>query len=154
MKSLTAPTDRHTLRTGSKSPYLRINAKEVTLKKPFSLRIQGLRSALAPAVIVATCLVLAWALSLLSASVGTDWNNRLNDAFFRVRYALKGPEQIIPSVAHVDLTDSMVEELGMKGGDRRDFARLVGVLAKAGVSSIIFDIIFPERGARPGTRRS
>lgn len=112
--------------------------------------MKGIRTALAPAVIVATSLVLAWALSLLSASAGTDWNNRLNDAFFRLRYALKGPEQILPSVAHVDLTDSIVEELGMKGGDRRDFARLVNVLAKAGVSSIIFDIIFPERGAPAG----
>jgi adenylate cyclase len=110
----------------------------------------GLRSARVPALVVAASLALAWALSLLSASVGTDWNNRLNDSFFRLRYALKGPEKIVPSIAHVDLTDSIVEELGMKGGDRRDFARLVNVLGRAGASSIIFDIVFPEPGAPAG----
>jgi adenylate cyclase len=112
--------------------------------------VKGIRSALAPAVIVVTSLALAWALSLLSASVGTDWNSRLNDVFFRLRYALKGPEKILPSIAHVDLTDSIVDELRMKGGDRQNFARLVNVLSKAGASSIIFDIIFPDTGTPKG----
>jgi len=114
------------------------------------MRLHGLRSALAPAVIVAASLALAWALSLLSAFVGSDWDNRLNDSFFRLRYALKGPEKILPSIAHVDLTDSIEGELGMKVGDRRDFARLVNVLSKAGASSIIFDIWFPEPGTPSG----
>src|SRR5208337_3576154 len=104
--------------------------------------MKGIRSALAPAIIVVASLALAWALSVLSASVGSDWNNRLNDSFFRLRYALKGPEKILPSIAHVDLTDSIVEEIGMKGGDRLDFARLVNVLSKAGAASIMFDIVF------------
>jgi adenylate cyclase len=112
--------------------------------------VKGIRSALAPAVIVVASLALAWALSVLSASVGTDWNNRLNDSFFRLRYALKGPQKILPSIAHVDLTDSIVEEIGMKGGDRQDFARLVNVLSKAGAASIMFDIVFPDAGAPAG----
>ena len=109
-----------------------------------------IRSAPAPAVIVAASLALAWVLSLLSTSAGFDWNSRLDDSFFRLRYALQGPQKMASSIAHVDVTDSMVEELGMKGGDRTDFGRLVDVLSRAGVSSIVFDIMFPQPGTPAG----
>ena len=79
-----------------------------------------------------------------------DWNNRLNDLFFQLRYRLRGPEKVLPSISHVDLSDSEFRTLGMKGGDRSDFARLVKVLSHAGASSIIFDIIFPEQGQPQG----
>jgi adenylate cyclase len=63
---------------------------------------------------------------------------------------MHGPEKVLPSISHVDLSDAEVTSLGMKGGDREDFARLVKVLSAAGASSIVFDIIFPERGERTG----
>ena len=67
-----------------------------------------------------------------------------------MRYRLRGHEKVLPSVSHVDLSDSEVRALGMKGGDRRDFARLVKVLANAHASSIVFDIVFPEQGQPQG----
>ncbi len=112
--------------------------------------MKRIRFAPAPAVIVAASLALAWALSLLSASGGFDWNSRLDDSFFRLRYALRGPQKMASSIAHVDVTDSMVEKLGMKGGDRTDFGRHVDVLSRAGASSIVFDIIFPQPGTPAG----
>jgi adenylate cyclase len=102
------------------------------------------------ALIIAASLGLAWALSLAAAGIRGDWNNRLNDLFFQLRYRLRGPEKVLPSIGHVDLSDSELRSLGMKGGDRRDFARLVKVLSNAGASSVIFDIIFPEQGEPEG----
>ena len=93
---------------------------------------------------------LGWGLYALASTLGTNWDNRLNDASLRLRYALKGREKVLPSVAHVDLTDAIVEQLGMKGGDRSYFARLVNVLSNAGAASIIFDITFPESGTPSG----
>jgi len=52
------------------------------------------------------------------------------------------------SIVHADLTDSV--EQGMKAGDRRDFARLVRALSRAGVSSILLDIRFPASGTPDG----
>ena len=54
------------------------------------------------------------------------------------------------SIVHADLTDSMVEQLGMKGGDRRPFADLVNVLSEAGASAVLFDIVFPSAGTPEG----
>jgi adenylate cyclase len=102
------------------------------------------------ALIVAISLVLGWVIVLTASAVRGDWNNRLNDAFFRLRFAIKGPERMLPGIGHVDLTDSIVHELGMKGGDRRDFARLVKVLSQAGAASITFDIVFPDPGSPDG----
>jgi adenylate cyclase len=93
-------------------------------------------------------LILSWALSLLAVSAGRDWNARVNDSLFLLRHALRGSEKVQRSIAHADLTDSV--ELGMKVGDRRDFARLVKVLSRAGVSSIIFDIRFSAPGTPDG----
>ncbi len=104
------------------------------------------RGPLVPALIVAACLVVGWGASFLGLAAGRSWDARPDDAFFRLRYSLRGPEQVLPSIAHVDLTDAMERQLGMKGGDRAVFARLVRVLANAGASSIVFDIIFPQRG--------
>jgi adenylate cyclase len=103
--------------------------------------------ALVPAGIVAACLVVGWGASLISLSAGRSWDGRPGDAFFRLRYALRGPERVLPAIAHVDLTDAMERELSLKGGDRRVFARLVRVLGQAGASSVVFDIIFPQRGS-------
>jgi adenylate cyclase len=108
------------------------------------------RTRLTLALIVAASLGLAWALSLAAAGIRGDWNNRLNDIFFQLRYRLRGPEKVLPSIIHVDLSDSELRTLGMKGGDRRDFARLVKVLSNAGASSIVFDINFPEQGQAEG----
>lgn len=108
------------------------------------------RSALALALIVVISLALAWVLALTAAATRGDWNNRPNDAFFRLRYLIKGPERVSAAVGHVDLTDSIVRELGMKVGERRDFGRLVKVLSKANAASIVFDIVFPEPGSPEG----
>lgn len=105
---------------------------------------------MAVACIVVLCFLAAWGLSALAACLGSDWNSRLDDSFFRLRYAVKGPEKTLSSIAHVDLTDSAVEELKMKSGDRSDFARLVQVLSKAGAATIIFDIYFPDPLAPAG----
>ena len=108
------------------------------------------RAGLSLGIIVAASLGIAWALSLAAAGIRGDWNNRLNDLFFQLRYRLRGHEKVLPSISHVDLSDSEVRALGMKGGDRRDFARLVKVLANAHASSIVFDIVFPEQGQPQG----
>jgi adenylate cyclase len=100
--------------------------------------------------IVAASLIIAWGISLAAAGIRGDWNNRLNDLFFQLRYRLRGPEKVLPSISHVDLSDAEVRSLGMKGGDRGDFARLVNVLSTAGASAIVFDIIFPEQGEPSG----
>jgi len=99
---------------------------------------------------VVVCLGLAWAIALGAAGIRGDWNNRLNDLFFQLRYRLRGTEKIIPSIGHVDLSDSELRALALKSGDRRDFARLVKVLSTAGAASIIFDINFPEQGLTDG----
>jgi adenylate cyclase len=108
------------------------------------------RAAITIAVIVLAGLIFAWALSLAASSMGRDWNNSIDDLLFRLRYALRGPEKMQRSIVHVDLTDSIVEELGLSVGDRKDFARLVRVLSKAGVSSIVLDEMFPAAGTRDG----
>jgi adenylate cyclase len=108
---------------------------------------------LALALIVAVSLAFAWALALAAAALHHDWNNRLNDGFFRLRYRIKGPEQILPAIGHVDLTDSVERELGMKGGERKDFARLVKILSVAGAGSIVFDIVFAEPGSPGGDQQ-
>lgn len=110
----------------------------------------GFRSAAGSALIIASSLILAWVLSLAASSAGRDWNARVDDSLFRLRYVILGPEKIERSIAHVDLTDSVVDELGIVNGDRRDFARLVRVLDGAGVSAILFDIIFPSNGSPQG----
>jgi adenylate cyclase len=108
------------------------------------------RSAAGIAAVTAGALALAWLLTLLAAGAGADWNSRPNDSLFRLRHALRGTQKIQRTILHVDLTDSMVEELGMHGTERRDFARLVKVLSAAGASSILFDIVFPAAGTPAG----
>jgi hypothetical protein len=82
------------------------------------------RTGLTLGIIVALSLLLAWVLTLAAAGIRGDWNNRLNDLFFQLRYRLRGAEKILPSISHVDLSDSELSNLDMKSGDRRDFARL------------------------------
>ena len=62
---------------------------------------------MALALIVAASLALAWALGLAAAGLRGDWNNRLNDMFFRLRWLVRGPEPVLPTIAHVDFTDSI-----------------------------------------------
>ena len=56
----------------------------------------------------------------------------------------------MPDIVNIDLTDEIVDELAMKGGDRSDFARLVGVVSDAGAASLLFDIVFPGHGDLAG----
>jgi len=79
-----------------------------------------------------------------------DWNDRLNDLFFQLRYRVCGPEPVLPSLSSIDLTDTEVRALGIRTGEREVFARLVGVLSRAGASAIVFDIIFPDPGQPEG----
>ncbi len=102
------------------------------------------RSASALALIAALSLVFAWALGLTAAALRGDWNNRLDDMFFRLRYQINGPERVLPGIAHVDFTDSIERELDAKGAERRAFARLVEVLSAAGAASIIVDVRFRQ----------
>ncbi len=120
-------------------------------QKPFGSNTK-LPAVLPPAVIIFGLFAVAWALFAIASPFFQDWNNRLNDSLFRLRYRVHGPEQMIPSIGFVDLTDEAVHELRMKGRDRQDFGRLVKVLSNAGVGSIVFDIIFPEEGLPEGDR--
>jgi adenylate cyclase len=106
--------------------------------------------AVAAGVIIVGALAAAWALSLAAAAVRGDWNDRLNDLFFRLRYVVRGPEQVLPSISSIDFTDAEVRALDMRTGDRRAFARLVEVLSRSAASSIVFDIIFPDQGQPEG----
>jgi adenylate cyclase len=90
--------------------------------------------------------------SLAGGLLRGDWNDRVNDGLFRLRRAVMGPQRVIPTVAHVDLTDAGARELALKGGDRSAFARLVRVLSAAGARGIVFDIIFPEAGLADADR--
>ena len=93
--------------------------------------------------------MVGWGASLAASALGRSWDSRPDDAFFRLRYRSHGHENVLPTIAHVDLTDSVTRELGMKGGDRQVYARLVNVLSRAGAASAIFDIIFPLEGTTP-----
>lgn len=95
---------------------------------------------------------MAWALALAASGIRGNWDDRLDDLFFQLRYRIRGPEKTLPSIVHVDLSDSEVQALGMRGGDRRAFAELTRIASGAGASSIIFDIIFPESGEPEGDR--
>jgi adenylate cyclase len=99
---------------------------------------------------VAACVAAAWGLALAGSLVRGDWNNRVNDLFFMLRLGLRGPEKSVPSIGYVQLADSDVQDLGMKGGDRSPYARLVNVLRDAGAASVTFDIQFPEHGEPAG----
>jgi adenylate cyclase len=108
------------------------------------------RPAAATGLIVVGALAAAWALALTAAAIRGNWNDRLNDLFFQLRYLARGPETVLPTINSIDFTDAEIRALGMKSGDRRAFARLVDVLSRAGASSIVFDIIFPDPGQADG----
>ena len=87
---------------------------------------------------------------MLAGSLGENWDDKLGDVFFRLRSSILGPERTLPDIVNIDLTDEIVDELAMKGGDRSDFARLVGVVSDAGAASLLFDIVFPGHGDLAG----
>jgi adenylate cyclase len=101
---------------------------------------------------VAASLCLAWAVTLGAAGIRGDWNGRLNDLFFRLRYLLRGPESVLPSIEEVVLGDAEVQALGLRGGDRGIFARLLRVASSAGAAEVTFDIVFPEPGDAAGDK--
>ena len=77
-------------------------------------------------------------------SLFEDWNNQINDGLFRLRYRLRGREEVYPYIAHIDLNDSMARHLQFSVWDRNRFGRLLTVLADTYVEAVAFDILFPE----------
>lgn len=110
------------------------------------------KASLVLGLIVASSIGLAWILALAASGIRGNWDDRLDDLFFQLRYRIRGPEKTLPSIVHVDLSDSEVQALGMRGGDRRAFAELTRIASEAGASSIIFDVIFPENGEPQGDK--
>ncbi|MBN1834915.1 MAG: adenylate/guanylate cyclase domain-containing protein [Spirochaetales bacterium] len=93
---------------------------------------------------IAAAFVLAHLLALLFPALFEEWNGQINDSLFRLRYRVKGPEQVYPYLGHVDITDSMARRLQLSVGDRERFGRVLRVLADAYAGAVVFDIIFPE----------
>jgi adenylate cyclase len=106
-------------------------------------------SRIAAAIVIAS-FTAAWALALAAVGLGRDWNARLDDLAFQLRWHLRGTEPIERSIAIVDIGDADVAALAMRMADRAPYARLVRVLDAAGASSIIFDIVFPADGEPAG----
>lgn len=94
--------------------------------------------------LIAAAFVLAHLLAFLFPCLFEEWNSKINDSLFRLRYRLKGTEQIYPYIAHVDITDSMARRLELSVWDRQRFGRLLRLLADAYTEAVIFDILFPE----------
>jgi adenylate cyclase len=97
--------------------------------------------------VVGLGLALAWMLVLAFGYGRTSLDNGINDALMELRLALLGPSAMRPEIAIIDLSDTDVERLAMKVGERRDFARLVRVLDRARAASVIFDLAFSQRGS-------
>ena len=70
------------------------------------------------------------------------WNNQINDQLFRLRYSIKGKEEITPYLIHIALTDISIRELGLSLWDRAVYGKIINILQLAGTDSIACDIIF------------
>lgn len=88
-------------------------------------------------------------LAALLPAAFDGWSRQIDDRLFRLRYRLRGPEQVYPYIAHVDLGDAAARTLQFATRDRERFAGLLRVLNASYVSAVAFDILFPETSTPP-----
>ncbi|MBN2738931.1 MAG: sigma 54-interacting transcriptional regulator [Spirochaetales bacterium] len=103
------------------------------------------RKSLTLLLIILSCFFLTFLLAPFFESV----NIRLNDQFFKLRYAIKGKERAYPGILQVNINDSAVQNLDLSLWDRNIFGRLIGVLDKAGARAIALDMVFQEKSLFP-----
>lgn len=88
------------------------------------------------------CLV--YGFNLLFIDQGILINNQINDILFRFRYLVKGREKENIHIIAIDINDSSIKNLHLNNWDRRIYGDITGLLNKAFVKAIVFDMLFPH----------
>lgn len=73
-----------------------------------------------------------------------NYNNRLHDVFFKLRYYIKGNEPIDTSIVHIDLTNEDVEKLNLQPWERKIYRDMISLLTQANAKIIGIDVLFKE----------
>ncbi|MBN1835839.1 MAG: CHASE2 domain-containing protein, partial [Spirochaetales bacterium] len=115
------------------------------MSRRFVSRIRSLRSGRA-AVVIASTLVLVFALSLLFHGLFERWDHQISDRYFTLRYRLLGPQEISPRLVHVVISDSSLRALGTPQWDRELCGRLIQLLQQTNVRLLACDILFEFPG--------
>ncbi len=75
-----------------------------------------------------------------------SWNDRWQDFMIVLDYSWHGPKQKAIGIVHVDIGDSSYDRIGPSVQSRRNFARMIRSLAKAGAREVLLDVIFERAG--------
>lgn len=97
-----------------------------------------------PAIIIFACFLFIFVLNILFPFVFDLWNNQINDNFFKLRYFIKGKEEVSPYIINVVLDDLSIKELKIPMSDRAVFTDTINLLNEAEAHSIVCDIVFHE----------
>jgi CHASE2 domain-containing sensor protein len=96
-------------------------------------------------IIISASFIITALITLLFPNFFFIWNMHINDAFFKLKYKIKGKEKFYPYIIHVDINDTILEEYKDRIDDRSIYSDLIEVLDKSEVNSIIFDIVFSDK---------
>jgi adenylate cyclase len=73
----------------------------------------------------------------------------LDARIFDYKLRLRGPVEISPAIAHLDIDDKSVKKFGLWPWDRALSAQIVTRLQRLGARTIVFDIFYPSKGKSP-----
>jgi transcriptional regulator with PAS, ATPase and Fis domain len=104
------------------------------------------RGAPLAACIAAASFALAYLLGLLLPDPLHDWNNRITDQLFKLRYSLIGKAEVSPNLVHVVVNDATYRTLGLPTWDRGVFGQALQVLQEAHSGLIACDVLLRDRG--------
>jgi CHASE2 domain-containing sensor protein len=106
------------------------------------------RGAPQAACIAAVSFALAYLLGLLLPGPLHDWNNRITDQLFRLRYSIAGKTEVSPNLVHVVVNDSTYRTLDLPSWDRGVFGQALEVLQEARSGLIACDVLLRDRGVQ------
>ncbi|MBN1837543.1 MAG: sigma 54-interacting transcriptional regulator [Spirochaetales bacterium] len=111
------------------------------MSRRFAWRTRSFRPRRA-AVLLASTLAVAFALSLLFDGLFERWDQQISDRYFLLRYRLLGPQEISPRLVHVVISDSSLRALGVPQWDRKMQGRLIHLLQETNTRLLACDILF------------
>ena len=112
----------------------RLSGSNINKKRPWI--IAGL---------VASSFLFATIFCYLFPSIFEVWQNRIDDSLMRLNYKVHGKAKTFPSLAHVDITDADMSAVIPNIWDRTPYEKVIRILKKANVNSIVFDVVFLGR---------
>lgn len=98
--------------------------------------------------LVASSFFFAIVLYYLFPSFFDVWQNRTHDHLMRLSYKINGKATIFPFLAHVDITDEDMSTVIPDFWDRSPYVKIIRILKKANVHSMVFDVVFSGRHSK------